>query len=264
VRRLIGAVATAVELLTRDPGSRGVRLKTGRVIIERSEPRYYATFAEFAEALLAPERFVPLGAEPVPSGGLREVNQLVEERWTAVPRRLTGSVAEIAKQLADNGGAVPIAGHRVVQSVRVAGKRGFAHLHGEDLRQHLLSIGVQTNDDATYCGYYPTIKGDDVAHHDPTKPGMQAFQGGEALKGRPLVVNGKVVHDGTIRGGTEIRGGRAEYRRVLHRNGYEAFDNGYWRDVDRIRARLQAERDARHETELARRDALLPRKIGEI
>jgi len=260
LRRLIGALFSALDLGMRDPGTRGVRLKTGSVLVVPGQT-VRVTLGSIVEATLAPERFVPVGEAVPPAGGTREISRFVEERWVAVPKSLTGSIVEIALQVSN--GVIPIEGYRVTQHVR-ASTTGFAHLHGEELRQHLLSLGVQTKDDETYSGYYPTIQGNDVAHHDPTQPGMRAFQGGETLKGRPLVVNGKVVHDGTIRGGTEIRGGRAEYNRVIRQKDYVQFDNGFTRDADRIRAEQKAKREARQAIAVEKRDALLPRKIGEL
>jgi hypothetical protein len=177
----------------------------------------------------------------------------VEETWTAVPQPMRGSLAELAQQLAQHGGAPPIAGHRVVQTVK-AQKPGFAHLHGQELREHLLSIGVQTNDDVTYSGSYATIRGTDVSR-----------DGDKVLRGRPAYdANGHMLHDGVIRQSTEIRGGRAEYNRVLKEKGYGVWDQGWHAHAARIRAERLAKMQAKHAIEVEKRDCLMPRLVGEL
>lgn len=121
---------------------------------------------------------------------------------------------------------------------------------GEDLPQ----IGMS---DDEFNGFYPTIKGNDPAHWDPTKKGMDAWRGGGVMYGQPD--KDGVRYPIT---GKEIRHGRAEYREATA--SYYQYDDGYFRDVDKIRARNKAERDAQFELAKERADKALPRKLGEV
>jgi hypothetical protein len=111
--------------------------------------------------------------------------------------------------------------------------------------------------DEEFNGFYPTIKGDDPAHWDPTKKGMDAWRGGPVMYGQPDADG--VRYPVT---GREIRGGRAEYREAT--KDYYEYDSGYFRDVDKIRARNKAERDATFELKQEIAEKQLPRKLGEV
>ncbi len=230
MRKLVGALGTALEHLQSDPGARPASIKTGSVVI--------------APATAA-----------VPASRKQQVGPNLEARWTPIAANLEHlSLNELAKVTAN--GQVPVAGWEVTYH-KIRKGVDFESMSGEELRAHVLSLSIAPEDDALYNGYYATIKGNDVAHHDPNASGMAAFQGGRVLRG-----NATATHDGTIRGGTEIRGGRAEYKRKT--KGYEAMDAGYWAHVDRIKAEKAAERQRKTDLELAQIDAKLPRKIGEL
>lgn len=259
--RLLGALLEGVDRLSRDPGARHPQLKTGTVIVEMAQemaavPRIAALQAAL-ETKLARPRYVGAADEIPPIGRTVQVAPWIEERWTAVPKELTDT--ELWTVAAT--GIVPIAGWRVTQHVTL--KATWMDMDVEARAEVLMSINAHVEDDAIYNGYYPTIKGDDVAHHEIGQSGMRAFQGGDVIKGNAKFnAAGDMIHDGTIRGGTEIRGGRAEWRRKT--KNYAMFDKGYFKHVERIRAQKQAEREARQQTEIEKVDALLPRRIGEL
>jgi hypothetical protein len=248
------ALVRGVEGLLGDPGFEPPRLKTGTVIVEpgRTPDRFERLHAAVASTLAAP-RYVEAGTEPVPEGRERRVNAYVKEVWTAVPKVLTD--AELYAVAAS--GIVPIAGWRVTQVVSL--RKTWMDLTVEQRQEVLSSIGqYHRHEDHVYNGYYPTIAGTDVAHHDPAKAGtMDEFRGGKVLKG-----NATATHDGTIRGGTEIRGGRREWREKT--KNYVEMDSGYFAHVERIRAERQAKRDAKHAEAAERAAAKAPAKIGEL
>jgi len=260
--RIVAALASALERLLHDPGREPARLKTGSVIVEFAEARERKLESVVAASLPAP-RFTGPNDPERPTDNRRRVNAFVEEVWTAIPFAFEDlSTADLAAAVAN--GVVPIMGYEVRQVV--SHRESWVSMNAEQRQEVLQSIGqYHRHEDHVYNGHYPTIRGHDVAHHDPNAVGMAAYQGGNVLRGRPAYdASGKMVHDGTVRGGTEIRGGRAEYRRVLKQKGYEPFDKGYFAHVDRIKADQQAARDAKHKIAQEKADAMLPRKLGEL
>jgi hypothetical protein len=137
---------------------------------------------------------------------------------------------------------------------------GLFHEACGRIREHRISGNEVPNlgmSDFEYDGFYPTIKGNDPAHWDPSKKGMDAWRGGPVLYGQP---DAKGIRYPVT--GREIRAGRAEYREAT-KNYYE-YDAGYQRDVDKIRARNKAQRDADFELAKEVADKRLPRKLGEV
>lgn len=128
-----------------------------------------------------------------------------------------------------------------------------------NIDDHVSSLQLAPEDDSTYNGYYGTIRGNDVAHHDPTATGMRAFQGGDALRAGQPNADGSFSE---IRGGTEIRGGRREWREKT--KDYVQMDNGYWKDVDRYAGEVKAQRDRKMALNEEIVHKRLPRKIGEV
>lgn len=115
--------------------------------------------------------------------------------------------------------------------------------------------------DDEFNGFYPTIKGTDPAHWDPTKKGMDAWRGGNIMYGQP---SQKPEDFGTRYAvtGREIRGGRTEYREAT--KDYYEYDAGYQRDVDKIRERNKAHREATFAIQEEIAEKQLPRKLGEV
>jgi hypothetical protein len=245
LRRIGAALVEATSRLLSRPSDPPPRYKTGAVVVEQ------------APSSVLHERFVEAGAEQPPADRSRMMTPYVREEWEAVPQDL-GDVPMHALAAAVSNGVVPLAGWRVRQ-VFVAPARTWTSLNAYERSEVLISIGQgQRHEDHIYNGYYPTIKGNDVAHHDPKKAGsMEAFQGGSVLKGRATK-----THDGTIRGGTEITQGKRQYREAT--KNYVEVGPGYFAHVERIRAAKQAERDRQHKIAVEKQDALLPRRIGEI
>jgi len=254
VRRLVAALGGALDKIMSDPGAAPPRIKTGSVVVSPGSVLAFDTMRE-AVAFTMPADAV------VPADRRREVRPGIEERWTPIPMNLEHLPTAEVLRLTSTGN-IPIGGWRVSYHSTRKGV-DFDSMTGDEIRAHIMSLSIAPEDDALYNGFYPTIRGNDVAHHDPTKAGMAAFRGGPTIKGNPAYdAQGRMTHDGTIRGGKEITGGRAEYKRAT--KGYEQFDKGYFVHVEKIKKAKQAERDLRRDTQLAKIDAKLPRKIGEL
>lgn len=260
LRKAAVVIVEGVERLLHDPGAVAPSIKTGQVIVgvERRPARSrFEVLRASVEQALKPDRFVAentLDASHVPPSRRRAVGPFVEEVWEAVPAALDDAgMFQVAAT-----GIIPIAGYNVRQVVTL--KQTWDDMSAAQRQETLQSIGqYHRHEDVIYNGYYPTIKGNDVAHHDPDATGMAAFQGGAVIRGNPSADG---HHDGTIRGGTEIRGGKREWREKT-KNYYE-FGPGYFADVERIKAARQHKLNERHRIELEKIDALLPRKIGEL
>jgi hypothetical protein len=214
------------------------------------------------------------GVEPPPfrvQRILRKNGEIVYALWTPVPAPINSEdVAELIR-VAQQG--LPISGWRITyhawdghwctctKATCEVTSVGLFHPECQRLRKPKGDgtdvPNIQAVSDEEYCGFYPTIRGNDPAHWDPTKKGMDAWRGGSALLGQPDA-NGQ-RHPVT---GREIRRGRREYREAT--KNYYDFDDGYFRDVDRIKAERQARRTAEFELAQERADKALPRKIGEV
>ncbi|MGB8520791.1 MAG: hypothetical protein WCD38_11580 [Candidatus Tumulicola sp.] len=243
--KLAKALVRGVEhALLHDYGYTSPKIKTGQVVLA---PTRRKTLAAAIAKHLAPERFVAYGAEQAPASRVREVNDYIEERWLAVPAPVR-SMADVAN------GVVPIAGWTVTQHVRYA-PQPLNDMAPDELREKLCSISVQTNDDATYAGHYPTIPGRDVAHYDDSKQGMAAYQGGAVLRGEATATS-----DGIIRGGREIRGGRTEWRKAMKETNCEIWDKGWFKHADRIKAEKAYERKKKHDVRVEMKVKKLPMK----
>lgn len=107
--------------------------------------------------------------------------------------------------------------------------------------EHVASLQFAPSDEI-YNGYYPTIAGNDIAHYNENAEGMDAHRGGETLYGETGLDNQNRVIEAAqpIRGGTEIRGGRAEHRRLT--KDLIAWDSGTQKMLDRHKAEAKAKR----------------------
>jgi hypothetical protein len=243
--KLIKALVRGVEhALLHDHGYASPKIKTGQVVLA---PSRHKSLAVAIAKHLAPERFVAYGAEEAPAQRVREINEYVEERWVAIPAPIA-NMAQVAN------GIVPIAGWKITQHVRYAPQTLDA-MSPEERQEKLQSIGVQTNDDAVYSGFYPTLRGRDVAHYDESKQGMAAYQGGAALRGEATA-----THDGVIRGGREIRGGRTEWKKAMKESNCEIWDRGWFKHADRIKAEKAYERKKKHDVRVEMKVKKLPMK----
>ena len=219
-------------------------------------------------------RFVPRGQETPPLHRWRIVDGNVLERWEAIERKVNSrdlaTIALIAggdRVLGWHVTRLPVPSSAKVSRItvedgRVVCRDGFGRevtprtLTGTELREHVLSLQIAPEDDATYNGYYPTLPGNDIAHYDERafvlgrdaagsgRTDMAEHQGGEAiLKANPERDEaGNVVGDPYLRGGREIRGGRAEHREAT--KGMIHMGPGFQAHHDRLVKERAAEKKA--------------------
>jgi len=168
------------------------------------------------EIALAPTYFVAAQNVDVPKSRVRQVSRYVDEHFSPVyDTANTSNFAEAIRA------SKTLVGWHVTQKARSphcdclqatleleggtlvhrACGRARKRVDDADFAEHILSLSIAPSDEF-YNMYYPTIPGND--------PVIQ--QDGSVLKGEAVYKNGKMVHDGTIRGGTMIRGGRRQYR----------------------------------------------------
>ena len=182
------------------------------------------------EATLAPTRFVALAdALDVPADRSRMVSAFVEERWAPV-YAATDSADLVTILLASQRQIGWSVTQHESQQSRLARR---SRQNAEDFVEVMQTCQIQASDEWAN-GYYETIAGNDPCVID-----------GEILRGEATYEwnedgsRGKMIHDGIVRGGTMITGGRREYR---------AKTKGYvhWTKDDLPeRARQQAAFDAR-------------------
>lgn len=217
---------------------------------------------------------------PVPAHRLRQLRfsdgRIVYEVWTPIPRKLAAHEIHLAAN-----GSLPIGSWRLSYHVyspewcTCSRATLQSHPHGlihpecgrlkkpkveGSFADHVLSLQMQTNDEAIYNGYYPTIPGDDIAHVNPAAhPGTMAHhQGGQAIR----KYNPEGPGDEYVRGGTEIRGGRAEHRRRT--KDMVELGPGAQKDFDRADAEKKAKKKQAARLKLERVIQKGPRQIGEL
>ena len=203
----------------------------------------------------------------IPKSRMRVATQYVEEHFTPVydTARFSGMAEAIRANTTVIGWWVEerartpycdcMQAHLEMQDgklVHAACGRARAHIDDAEFVEHIQRLQFAPSDDF-YNTYYPTIPGNDPVIID-----------GKVLKGAPKYdERGRVVHDGTIRGGTQMRGGRAEYR---HRTkGMALWDKGF---VKERAAAYKASQDAWIKGVRPRmfkaNKQMLPNKIGEL
>lgn len=171
-----------------------------------------AAKAQIEHGLAAP-RFASLD-EAAPYDRVRQVSAYVEEHWSPVYAKTES--ADLATILLNS--QKQIGWHitqRESEQSRLARK---AQQNAEDFIEVLQSCQVQASD-AFYDGYYETIAGNDPVVLD-----------GEILRGEATYEwnedgsRGAMIHDGIVRGGTQIRG-RQQYDRATR--GMVHWDKGF-------------------------------------
>ena len=219
----------------------------------------------------------------VPKHRLRQLRfsdgRIVYEVWTPIPRPL--ALHEIG--LAANG-QIPIGSWRLTyhvyspewctcpRAMLTPHQHGLFHVDCGRLKkskvegafdEHVRNLHMQTRDDEIYNGYYPTIPGNDIAHFNPHERGMAQHQGGEPiLKYNPEILpNGKIA-DPYLRGGTEIRGGRAEHKR-LTKDATE-LGPGSTKEWEKRQAEKKAKQKASDRLKVEKIIQRGPRQIGEL
>lgn len=213
--------------------------------------------------------------EHVPAHRLRQLRfadgRIVYEVWTPVPRGVQS--AEDLRRA--SMGLLPVGSWRLsyhvyspqwcdCPSARLEmGPRGLRHPEcGRDRKSkvdgnfgdHVANLNLAPTDEM-YNGFYPTIPGHDVVHYNPGKKGMEAHQGGHTFRNDS-------VEGGVLRGGTEIRGGRAEHRRKT--KGMIELGPGYTKDVERNAAEQKAKKKAAERLKLEKTLQLAPRKPFDV
>lgn len=178
---------------------------------------------EQVERSIAAPRFVTVeNAVDVPSDRVRQISAYIEEHWSPVyasteSADLLDIILASQKQV---GWSVT---QRESEQSRLARR---AHQNAEEFVEVLQSAQIQASD-AFYDGYYETIAGNDPV-----------ILNGEILRGEATYdENGKMTHDGIIRGGTQIRG-RQQYDRAT--KNYVQWDKGAWAERERQQSEMES------------------------
>lgn len=178
---------------------------------------------EHVERSIAAPRFASI-EESAPPNRVRQVSAYVEEHWSPVFRG-TESVDLVAILLASQDQIGWTVTQRESEQSRLARR---AHQNAEEFVAVLQSCQIQASDEWAN-GYYETIPGNDPVILD-----------GQILRGEATYdENGKMTHDGIVRGGTMITGGRRQYREAT--KGMAHWDKGFMAE----REAAQAEMDSR-------------------
>jgi len=223
---------------------------------------------------LAPkDRFVDANATP-PPGNLRIINGRVIERWVPVLARyapgqkippVPGIIGYdvLQSRLLDGGSLCDCVGTKKLSADGTHAQCGRKYVNlkafydPEEQRpigiaERVRSLHIQVDEDAIYNGSYPSLPGNDVAHHNPDARGMAAFQGGEIIR-KP---------DGTPVRCKEIRHGRREHREATRH--LEHVGSGTFAELDKNKRRFK-EKAARELRERAERIAYaMPDTLGNI
>lgn len=244
-----------------------IKLKTGTVIQSRSQAPVSRDVLATIQAALPAPRFVRAGTEAPPDGLVRRLSPYVLERWETVLETCPSSSLEEIAAFASRGPRV--LGYRVTQEVQsktcdcrnqhgvnmqgVHVACGRAVAQAPEVQEVLLSIGMQTKDDETYNGFYPTLPGSDVAHANYGAKGMAEHQEGKALRG----------DDGSlVRGGREIRGGRREWKAAT--KNMVLWDAGTRKHMARLNAEKQAKKKAEDRAFIEREVRKASPRLGEL
>ena len=236
--------------------------------IESPHVQRDTAFAPASEHVLAPMAFKTVAELPeVPRSRMRLVSRYVEEHYAPVYD--TPRWSGMAEAIRAN---TTVVGWNVTQRVRSPhcdclqatlemeqGKlihracgRARAHKSDEEFVEHIQRLQFTPSDDI-YDMYYPTIPGNDPV----------IMEDGKVLKGEAVYKDGKCVHDGTIRGGTQIRHGRREWKEKT--KNMVLWDKGVIKEREKAYAASQQKwlDDVRPMVVKANKQ-LLPNKIGEL
>lgn len=151
--------------------------------------------------------------------------------------------------------------------------RGYGDLYHEDcgrfrkskvdgpLDEHIDSLTLAPPDEI-YNGFYPTLDGNDIAHHNNGARGMDEHREGRALMGSARLdnLNNVVGEAQQIRGGKEIRGGRAEHRRAT--KGLISWDSGTQGHLDKLKSQEADKRKAKNRERVEKIMAQAPPSAG--
>jgi hypothetical protein len=151
----------------------------------------------------------------VPSSRVRVISAFVEEHFQPIYDIPIGStdLAAIAKAAQHP----TIIGWKVTQHARKEAQ-AKAPMSKEEFVEHVQSLHFPEMSDEAYNQYLDFVKGNDPCIVD-----------GNVLRGTPTFdSDGRMTHDGVIRGGTQIRGGKRDYREKT--KGYAHVDQGWWKN----------------------------------
>jgi hypothetical protein len=178
---------------------------------------------EAIEHGLAAPQFVSLedGIGRVPGDRVRMVSAYVEEVWGPVYRRTeSADLVEILLASQDQIGWQVT--QRESEQSRLARR---AHQNAEEFVEVLQSAQFQTNDDWANQ-YFETIPGNDPV-----------ILNGEILRGEATYDDqGRMTHDGIVRGGTMITKGRREYAEKT--KNFVTWDKGAWQKHEEAQAEM--------------------------
>jgi hypothetical protein len=224
-------------------------------------------FVPVSQAMLAPTRFVAIvDIGEVPISRVRQVSRYVEEHYAPVYESPEGKT--YAQVMATgpvltgwNISQAPRAPHCDClhakhewdgsELVHRACGRARRHMSNAEFVEHIQTLQFAPTDEI-YNRYYETIPGNDPV-----------LINGKVLKGEAKYdAAGKMVHDGTIRGGTRITGGRAEYNHKT--KGMVHWDKGVVKEREKAYAASQKKWIDGIRPRIEAMSRLLPRKLGEL
>lgn len=185
------------------------------------------------EKAIAPSRFVKMGEEQAPAERVRLLSAFIEEVWAPVfaavestdyhalmfarPEQVGWTVTQRERSAYCDCTKARFSKDADGEFRHEACGRARKHLTDEEFVE-LVQAQQMIPSDEYFNGYYDTIPGNDPVILD-----------GEVLKGQPVYDSeGRMVHDGTIRGGTMITGGRREYEQKTR--GMVHWDKGFVRE----------------------------------
>lgn len=262
--------------------SKIARILKGRMVEADDAPKLDAR--DWPQAVGFYEQYVEnVEGLSVPAHRLRQLRfadgRIVYEVWTPVPRALGAEEIHLAAN-----GLLPIGKWRLSYHIYSpqwctcprarlrTHPAGLIHPECGRLKKprvegsfadHVRSLQLQTRDDEIYNGYYPSLPGNDIAHFNPHGKGMAAHQGGDPIPliNPPRLPNGK-IEDPYLRGGTEIRGGRAEHRRRTA--DATELGPGSTKEWQKQEAEKKAKQKTADRLKVEKTIQLGPRKIGEL
>lgn len=252
-----------------------------------------ALLEQVAQALeeprIQPERMSAPGEVP-PPGRLRVIGDSIIEHWEPIPapiqrgqpfgsgvRTLCYRIRQRKLEIADrfcqclgtlrvrdgvhDGCGLPVAG-RALRGYAAESQDRFPRSFAE----HVANLHIAAMSDFDYDGYYPTIPGNDIAHHNPAKAGsadkMEQWRDGSVLRSRADDPRNPQYAGPSqpIRGGTEIRHGRREWREKT--KDMRLVDSGYFADVQREARQQREKRLQEHKLRQEQLAKMMPRTTG--
>jgi hypothetical protein len=169
------------------------------------------TTVDLKKTVQGVERIMPADAD-VPYSRVRAISAFVEEHWQPILEPCKSTDLATLLQAAQHP---TIIGWKVTLHARKEAQ-AKAPMSAEEFVEHVQSLSIPKMADEDFNVYLDMLPGNDPCIVD-----------GEVLRGTPTFdSNGKMTHDGVIRGGTQIRGGRRDYRAKTKNAIF--WDKGAW------------------------------------